>query len=97
MKLPSNRGRVMFAMLAGIALLVACGPGGTCESDEERARREETEFLRQQAFLDALQTATPTATSVDMGTPSPTATPVDMGTPSPTATPVDGALPPPPP
>lgn len=57
------RKRLLLAMaVGGAALLVACGPGGICESDEDRARRV---LMEQQtaALLQATPTPTPTSTA----------------------------------
>jgi len=79
-----NRKYLLHGAVALAALLVACGPGGACESDREQADAARLQQFQQ--TLRSLQTPTPTAT------PTATATAAAAGT-SPASTPSAPSVP----
>lgn len=83
------RGRrgVLLALTVLVALLVACGPGGVCESDLDRGLREQ----QSRAVLEAAK-ATPAASPTTTATPTPEVAPVAAVTASPTPSAFSGRI-----
>ena len=65
--------RLVLSLAVGaMALLVACGPGGMCESDADRMNREMAERMRLDAMARAASpTPTPTASAAASATITP--------------------------
>lgn len=81
MSLLTRNRMLLFIATIAMALLVACGPGGMCESDRDRDERERVEMMRMQAIAKAAS-PTPTA-SAAASTPAASATPAASSTPAP--------------
>lgn len=84
--LRSKRG-LLFALTAAMALVVACGPGGMCESDADKDARMAQEQRMREAML-----RTPTPTSTPTAAAAATTSTALAATPTPTAAPFAGKI-----